>query len=130
MWRDELFKRSGDHNRWSMDPNRQVIERFVFRLALATFFVYLLAADYRLVFFTTFMLIAAIVTAAIALVQREAFNGPTLNHWDEMLAFLALSFLFGAFAGPQAEQLLLEMDGMAGGAETAGAAVGGQGEIS
>ncbi len=76
--------------------------RFAMRIAVAVVIVLFLAPEFRALFFSSFMVIAALVTGTLGLIRQERFNGPTLNHWDEALAFLALANLAGAFAGPEA----------------------------
>lgn len=96
-----MFISSGPGNQSGGDPNRQVMTRFALRLAVALAFVVFLAPELRMLAFSSFMVIASLITGLIGLIRQEPFNGPTLNHWDEALAFLAMANLAGAFTDPQ-----------------------------
>jgi uncharacterized membrane protein YagU involved in acid resistance len=81
----------------ALDPlSRSRIRIFSFKLLVLLPFSILLAARYRYPLFQTissFALWYGLFAGLIALFRREQVGGPSLNGWDELLAFFALKYL-------------------------------------
>jgi hypothetical protein len=90
-----MFSQSGLLN--ALDPlSRTRLRLFSLKLAILFPFSTLLAARYHQPLFEEIALCAfwyGFFSGAVALFIRERFAGPSLNGWDELLAFFALKFL-------------------------------------
>ena len=76
--------------------SRARIRIFSFKLLVLLPIATLLAVRYRQPLFETissFALWYGLFSGVVALFRRERVAGPTLNGWDEMLAFYALKYL-------------------------------------
>ena len=80
-----------------LDPlSRARIRIFSFKLLVLFPFSTLLAARYRYPLFDTIASFAGwygIFSGLVGLFRREQVAGPSLNGWDELLAFFALKYL-------------------------------------
>ncbi|HEY2539011.1 MAG TPA: hypothetical protein VGI28_05865 [Stellaceae bacterium] len=81
----------------ALDPlSRSRIRIFSFKLLVLFPFSMLLAARYRIDMFAEVALCAfwyGFFSGLVALVRREPVAGPSLNGWDEVVAFFALKYL-------------------------------------
>jgi hypothetical protein len=81
----------------ALDPSsRWRIRIFSFKLLLLIPVAMLLAAGYRFPLFGTISSFAGwygFFSGLVAAFRRERVAGPSLNGWDEMLAFFALKYL-------------------------------------
>ncbi len=81
----------------ALDPaSRARIPLFSFKLFVLFPIASLLAVRYRQPLFETissFALWYGLFSGVVALFRREQVAGPTLNGWDEVLAFYALKYL-------------------------------------
>ena len=81
----------------ALDPaSRARIRIFSFKLLVLFPIASLLAVRYRQPLFETissFALWYGLFSGVVALLRREQVAGPTLNGWDEVLAFYALKYL-------------------------------------
>jgi hypothetical protein len=81
----------------ALDPlSRSRIRVFRFKLLVLFPFSMLLAARYRIDVFAEISLCAfwyGFFSGLVALVRREPVAGPSLNGWDELVAFFALKYL-------------------------------------
>jgi hypothetical protein len=75
----------------------QVVARFLLRLLLLIFFGSFGGQGFAKTF-ATLLLLAAFVSACLALLKREAPLGPVLTHWDEAVVYAVLSRLVTPFA--------------------------------
>ena len=80
-----------------LDPlSMSRIRIFSFKLLVLFPFSILLAAQYRYPLFGTISSFAGwygFFSGLVALFRREQVAGPSLNGWDELLAFFALKYL-------------------------------------
>jgi hypothetical protein len=77
-------------------PSRERIRIFSLKLLVLMLFASLLAARYRYPPFAVIGSCAfwyAAFAGLLALLHREPLAGPSLNGWDELLAFLAIKAL-------------------------------------
>jgi hypothetical protein len=92
-----MFTRSQSGLLDALDPlSRSRIRIFSFKLLVLFPFSALLAARYRYPLFDTISSFAGwygFFSALVALFRREQVAGPSLNGWDEMLAFFALKYV-------------------------------------
>ena len=81
----------------ALDPlSRSRVRIFSFKLLVLLPFSTLLAARYRYPLFETISSFAGwygFFSGLVALFRREQVAGPSLNGWDEMVAFFALKYL-------------------------------------
>jgi hypothetical protein len=80
----------------ALDPvSRARIRIFSFKLLVLFPIASLLAVRYRQPLFETISSFAlyGLFSGVVALFRREQVAGPTLNGWDEVLAFYALKYL-------------------------------------
>ena len=81
----------------ALDPlSRSRVRIFSFKLLILFPVATLLAGRYRYPLFETISSFAGwygVFSALVALFRREQVAGPSLNGWDEMLAFYALKYL-------------------------------------
>jgi len=77
--------------------SRQVLSRFVLRLALLATFANFGNQGF-VVTFSTLLALAAIFCSIVAPLRREASLGPELTHWDEAAVNAAIGYAFGALA--------------------------------
>jgi hypothetical protein len=77
--------------------SRQVLGRFVLRLALLATFANFGNQGF-VVTFSTLLALAAIFCSIVATLRREALFGPELTHWDEAAVNAAIGYAFGALA--------------------------------
>jgi len=76
------------------DPaSRLTIRRFALTLTLAIVLALFARPGYRMSFFFAMTSLAVTVSAVFALFGQDKFNGPTINRWDETLAYMAVSVL-------------------------------------
>ena len=80
-----------------LDPaSRARLRIFSFKLLVLFPFAMVLAARYHYPVFATVSSFACwygVFSGLVALFRREPVAGPSLNGWDELLAFFALRFL-------------------------------------
>ena len=83
-----------------MDPgSRRTLARFVFRLCCLTFFIVLpyfaglRSFSVMLELLSTFTSVGSIFCTVLALLCGEFLGRGSLNHWDEALAYMALTRL-------------------------------------
>ncbi len=78
----------------SADPaSRRTMLRILVTLGVAAILALFVKAGHRLNFFVAMTGLAVLVTAVLALRARQTFNAPHLNHWDETVAYIAISIL-------------------------------------
>jgi hypothetical protein len=94
-----VHKDSKPAKRAGLDPaSRSTIYRFGFTVVL--FLVWLAPQGDRVSFdiLGTAMMGAAAITALLATLFGEAFRSPSLNRWDETLAYLGIAALVRAMS--------------------------------
>ena len=87
----------------ALDPlSRSRIRIFSFKLLVLFPFATLMAARFHHPLFGTISSFAgwySLISALVALFRREQVAGPSLNGWDEVLAFCALKYLAQLLSG-------------------------------
>jgi hypothetical protein len=81
----------------SQFTSRQVLGRFVLRLALLATFANFGNQGF-VITFSTLLALAAIFCSIVGTLRREALFGPELTHWDEAAVNAAIGYAFGALA--------------------------------
>jgi hypothetical protein len=77
--------------------SRQVLGRFVFRLALLAILANFGSQGF-VITFSTLLALAAIFCSIIGTWRHESLLGPELTHWDEAAVNAAIGYAFGALA--------------------------------
>ena len=83
-----------DHPWIPSDPeSRFTIRRIAVTLSVVVMMALLAKSGLRLRLFLALTGIAVMVSAVLAMRARQKFNAPTLNYWDETVAYIAVSVL-------------------------------------
>ena len=77
--------------------SRQVLGRFVFRLALLATLANFGSQGF-VTTFSTLLALAAIFCSIVGALRSEALLGPELTHWDEAAVNAAIGYALGALA--------------------------------
>lgn len=95
----------------SHDPNQLVIIRFLLVCLAAVALVVSANPKAPLATLSVLFFVPSMIAVVFALLRGEAFNGETLNHWDQALAYFALSVLIQAFVDPESVRRLSQPAG-------------------
>ena len=73
--------------------SRLTLRRFAVIMAVVGVLSLFAGPGAQMIFFTAMTGVAVAVSAALAMAARDEFNAPSLNRWDETLAYIAVSIL-------------------------------------
>ncbi len=83
-----------DHPWIPSDPSsRLTLRRIALTLAAVTTLALFAKSGQRMSIFFAMTGFAVMVSAALAMRARQKFDAPTLNYWDETVAYMAVSVL-------------------------------------
>jgi hypothetical protein len=73
--------------------SRSTLRRFAVTIAVVGVLSLFARPGAHTMFFSAMTGVAVAVSAALAMVARDRFNAPSLNRWDETLAYIEVTIL-------------------------------------